>query len=150
MHADTNGTSLETESESSRSLKVIEMAQELIDWLRRQEEHALRRRIEKRARRAKGREPSPAPGYIERVLDAGDDMEVLVWRVIRLLILFNLCAIATGVIALVVVLAIAIQQLGAERVLIIAGSTLSAVTTGGTLVWQVIRRKNKSLLEDDT
>ena len=149
MQAETNGRSVERESETTRSLKVIDTAQELIDWLRRQEEHALRRRIEKRARRARGREASPSPGYVERVLDAGDDMEVLVWRVIRLLILFNLCAIATGVIALVVVLAIAIQQLGTDRVLIIAGSTLSAVTTGGTVVWQVIRRKNKNLLDEE-
>jgi hypothetical protein len=127
------------------SFWLTQRLHQVIEWVRKEEVDAATEREAERAKWAT-REAAGAnvrPGYVERVVAATNDLEVVVWRGLRLLIIINLCIAASVMVGLIVVLLIAAQQVGVTQVGVVTGSAASVAATAGTIIWRVVKRRGR-------
>lgn len=131
---------------------LTERARQVIDWLRSEEERSAKKRHAERSKEQRQQDGRRRRrGYVERVRAAQGDMELLIWGALRLLILLALCTLACAVIGVVVLVFLAVQQVGPVRAGMVAGGTLSAVTVGGTAAWRSVQqgRGRRSTARDE-
>jgi hypothetical protein len=118
-----------------------ERVKQLLEWIRSEERRArCSRRAAIRADKRQRKE-ADSPRYVDRVLAMSDDVEIIAWRGLRLLIVLNLCVVAASAILLLVFIPLAVPAFGLTRVTIVVGSAVSIVTGGGTIAWRVISRR---------
>jgi len=118
-----------------------ERVKQLLEWIRSEERRArCSRRAALRADKRQRKE-ADSPRYVDRVLAMSDDVEIIAWRGLRLLIVLNLCVVAASAILLLVFVPLAVPAFGLTRVTIVVGSAVSIVTGGGTIAWRVISRR---------
>lgn len=106
-----------------------------------QEESRIRRLREQRLASEARASEVHKPGYIDRVMAASDDVELLMYRALRLVVLLDLLIMGLFLVAVAVLLPLAIQTVRISNVGIAVGGSVTFLGGAGTVVWHLISRK---------